>query len=250
MSTIFTDPKQETISKELLVNTLERKAYIRPHKLDPFWISRNFNLSKRNPIQWQLKRFFDLTGSIVALVLLSPVFLITALAIKLESKGPAIYKSKRTGLYGKDFYVYKFRSMRSDAEKMEDEIRRQFNEEDVIMYKMDNDPRITKVGNFIRKTSIDELPQLFNVIKGEMSLVGPRPRPTKDLKLYKDWHFLFFAALPGMTGMWQANGRSSIKDFDTVVKMEYDYITQWNLLLDFWLILKTVPAVLLSKNAG
>lgn len=215
-----------------------------------FWIARNFNLKQRRPIHWMVKRSFDIISSILGLLILAPIMIITAIAIKLESKGPIIYKNKRTGIWGKEFYLYKFRSMREDAERLEDSVRAQFNEADNVMYKMDNDPRITNVGKFIRKYSLDELPQLFNVIKGDMSVVGPRPRASKDLILYKNWHFVFFATLPGITGMWGANGRSSIKDFDTVVKMEYDYITNWNVWLDFHLIFKTIPAVLIGKNAG
>ena len=214
---------------------------------DPFWIARNFNLSKRKPFQWVFKRFFDIIATSAGLILISPLLLTISIIIKLESEGPVIYKNKRTGLYGREFDLYKFRSMRQDAEKDEDAVRKQNNEENAVMYKIDNDPRVTKFGKFIRKYSLDELPQLFNVLKGEMSLVGPRPRASKDLKFYKDWHYLFFGSIPGLTGMWQANGRSMIKDFDTVVRMEHQYLTNWNIWLDFHLLIKTVPVILFGK---
>lgn len=217
---------------------------------DFFWISRNFNLQKRKPAQWFFKRIFDIFSSLFGIFILAPIMIGVAIAIKLESKGPIIYKNKRTGIHGKQFYLYKFRSMKEDAEQFEDKIRAQFNEADSIMYKMDNDPRMTKVGKFIRKYSLDELPQFFNVLKGDMSIVGPRPRATRDLNLYKKWHYIFFGTLPGITGMWGANGRSAIKDFDTVVKMEYDYIVNWNIWLDFHLMLKTLPVVIFGKNTA
>jgi len=214
---------------------------------DPFWIARNFNLSKRKPFQWIFKRFFDIIATSVGLILITPLLLTISIIIKLESEGPVIYKNRRTGLYGREFDLYKFRSMRQDAEKDEDVVRKQNNEENAVMYKIDNDPRVTKFGKFIRKYSLDELPQLFNVLKGEMSLVGPRPRASRDLKFYKDWHYLFFGSIPGLTGMWQANGRSMIKDFDTVVRMEHQYLTNWNIWLDFHLLIKTVPVILFGK---
>lgn len=222
----------------------------KPCKTGSFWISRNFNLARRKPVQWLIKRTFDIVFSIMILILTSPLLLIIAIAIKLESEGPVIYKSRRTGLYGHEFYLYKFRSMAQDAEQNEDQVRKMNNEESSVMYKIDNDPRLTAIGGFLRKYSLDELPQLINIIKGDMSIVGPRPRASRDLKFYKNWHYLFFGTLPGLTGMWQANGRSLIKDFDTVVKMEYNYLCNWNLLLDFYLILKTIPVVIFGKNTA
>ncbi|OGI05389.1 MAG: hypothetical protein A2104_08440 [Candidatus Melainabacteria bacterium GWF2_32_7] len=237
-------------TNDSLLYKAEDKNIIRLQKADPFWIARNFNLQKRDAIQWTIKRAFDIVASTIGLIVASPVFLILSILIKFESRGPVFYKSKRTGLYGKEFYLYKFRSMKQDAELYEDKVREQFKEADSIMYKIEDDPRITSLGKFIRKYSLDELPQLFNVIKGEMSLVGPRARATRDLWLYKKWHYIFFATVPGITGMWQTNGRSNLKDFDKVVKLEYEYITSWNIILDFYLLLKTIPAVILGKGAA
>lgn len=215
-----------------------------------FWIARNFDLKKRKPVQWALKRISDVSVSLIGLIALIPVFIVIALVIKLESKGPVFYKNHRTGLHGREFYLYKFRSMYQNAESLEDEVRRQNNEEDNVMYKIENDPRITRVGKFLRKYSIDELPQLINVIKGEMSLVGPRARASRDLIYYKNWHYLFFATLPGITGMWQTSGRSSLKDFDKVVMLEYKYILNWSLFFDLYLALKTIPVVIFGKDTA
>lgn len=215
----------------------------------PFWIARNFNLQLRKPFQWLVKRLFDLTASILGVILISPLLLLTAIAIKLESRGPVLFKQERTGLYGKKFHIYKFRSMYQDAEKKLD-LLREYNETNGIMFKMKKDPRITKVGKIIRKYSLDELPQLFNVIRGEMSLVGPRPPLPSEVGMYDDWHYLRFATIPGLTGMWQVNGRAKIMDFNRVVKLDYHYVDNWNLMLDFYLILKTIPVVILAKGAA
>ena len=212
------------------------------------WIARSYNIQNKNAYQAYAKRFLDLMLCIPGIIFLSPLFFIISLIIKLESSGPVIYKQKRLGLNGKEFYMYKFRSMYNSAERHEDAIRSKFDIDDQIMFKLDNDPRITKVGKFIRKYSIDELPQLINVIKGEMSLVGPRPRQPKDLQQFEKWHYIFFAAIPGITGMWQTSGRSSIKDFDTVVALESDYIRNWNFLLDLKILFKTIPVVLSGNN--
>ncbi|MEI7474745.1 MAG: sugar transferase [bacterium] len=218
-------------------------------KCNPYWISRNFSLEKRKPIQSKIKTIFDFSATLAGLLAISPIILAVILAIKLESKGPILFKQKRIGRYGKEFYMYKFRSMHVDAEKMLEKLQEQ-NQTNNKMFKMFNDPRVTKVGKFIRKYSIDELPQLINVLKGEMSLVGFRPPLQREVDLYDDWHYLRFAAKPGLTGMWQVSGRSTIKEFDQVVKLEYDYVNQWNILLDFKLLLKTIPVVLFGKDAA
>lgn len=172
-----------------------------------------------------------------------PFLAIVAIAIKLESKGPALFKQKRVGRFGKEFYMYKFRSMDLNAEdRLKDLLK--YNETNEGMFKMADDPRVTKVGKFIRKYSIDELPQLINVIKGEMSLIGPRPCLSRELKSYKNWHYVRFATLPGLTGLWQVSGRSSIKDFDKAVSLDYQYINNWNIGLDISILFRTIPAVL------
>lgn len=216
---------------------------------DPFFIAKYFNLRKNKPFQWIIKRFIDIISSFIGIILTSPILLITAIAIKIESKGPIIFKQKRTGINGEEFVIYKFRSMRHYAEqKLESLIK--YNESDnITMFKITNDPRITNVGKFIRKYSIDELPQLFNVIVGNMSLVGPRPLPNK-LDGYMSWHYIRFATLPGITGMWQVSGRSDIKDFDNVVKLDAEYIYNWDLSKDMKILAKTVPVVLTAKTSA
>lgn len=204
---------------------------------------RETDLKREKPIQWFLKRVIDIFGSSVGIIVLSPLMAIVAILIKFESPGPIIYKQKRVGFKGRQFNMYKFRSMRQDADELLDQLLEK-NETNNGMFKMFNDPRVTKIGRFIRKYSIDELPQLFNVLKGDMSLVGPRPPIVRELKHYENWHYFRFSTLPGLTGIWQVSGRSRIKEFDTVVKMDYHYINNWNVLLDMKLILKTVPVVL------
>lgn len=201
------------------------------------------------PFQFFLKRFIDITGTCVGLILIFPILVAIAAAIKLESKGPVIFRQKRVGSGGREFYMYKFRSMYMDAEERLKEIQ-SLNQTNEYMFKMFDDPRVTKVGNFLRKYSLDELPQLINVLRGEMTLVGFRPPITDEVKKYKDWHYLRFSGLPGLTGPWQVNGRSSIKDFDIVVKLEYEYIKNWNILKDIIILLKTVPVVFLGKDAA
>jgi len=214
-----------------------------------FSLARNFNLKQRRPLQWYIKRIFDITSSIVGIMAIWPLLLMIVLAIKLESRGPILFKQERLGLYGKKFYMYKFRSMYQDAEQKL-ELLKEFNETNDKMFKMYNDPRITNVGKFIRKYSLDELPQLLNVIRGEMSLVGPRPPLQSEVDRYDKWHFLRFATLPGLTGMWQVSGRSGITDFDTVIKLDYEYINNWNFKLDLYLLLKTIPIVIMGKGAA
>lgn len=200
-------------------------------------------LPDEKPIQWFFKRLIDVSCSLMGLLALSPLLLGVAIAIALESKGAVIYKQKRVGYKGRLFEMYKFRSMRQDADAMLEQLLEK-NETNSGMFKLFNDPRVTGVGRFIRKYSIDELPQLFNVLKGDMSLVGPRPPIDRELKHYEQWHYLRFNTLPGLTGIWQVSGRSRIKEFDTVVKMDFRYIKEWNILLDLKLILKTFPVVL------
>ncbi|HSA07566.1 MAG TPA: exopolysaccharide biosynthesis polyprenyl glycosylphosphotransferase [Candidatus Gastranaerophilales bacterium] len=213
------------------------------------FLVRNFNLALEKPYQWMLKRIFDYCASFAGIILISPLLILTAILIKLDSQGPVFYKQKRAGLYGKEFEMYKFRSMKKNADKELDKLKSQ-NQTNELMFKMFNDPRITRIGKFIRKYSIDELPQLFNVLRGEMSLVGPRPPLPGEVQLYEKQHYLRFGAVPGLTGLWQVSGRSNVKNFNTVLEMDYTYIKNWNLFLDFKLLLKTVPVVLFAKNSA
>lgn len=216
-------------------------------KSDPYWISKNFSIAKQKPFQWKFKKTFDYTSALIGLVTICPLILIVAISIKLESKGPIFFRQERIGAYGKKFNMFKFRSMHIDAEDKFEQLKEK-NETNCKMFKMFNDPRVTGVGKFIRKFSIDELPQLINVLKGEMSLVGFRPPLEREVKLYESWHYLRFASTPGLTGMWQVSAKSKITDFNQVVELEYEYINSWNFLLDIKLLFKTIPVVLLGKN--
>ena len=184
----------------------------------------------------------DMLGALVGLLVMLIVMIFVAPAIKLESKGPLFFRQQRVGKNGRIFYIYKFRSMYVDAEERKKELMAQ-NEMNGLMFKMKDDPRITKVGKFIRKTSIDELPQFINVFFGEMSLVGTRPPTVDEFKQYKGHHKRRLSMKPGITGMWQAYGRNTVSDFEDVVKMDLDYIDHWSLALDVKILLKTIVTV-------
>ena len=189
-----------------------------------------------------IKRTFDIIGSLVGMVFMLIAMIIFGPLIKLESPGPIFFKQQRVGKNGRIFYIYKFRSMYIDAEKLKQELMAQ-NEMNGLMFKMEDDPRITKVGKFIRKTSIDELPQFINVLKGDMSLVGTRPPTVSEFNQYQGHHKIRLSMKPGITGMWQAYGRNTVKDFEDVVKMDLNYIDNWSLGLDMKILGKTVVTV-------
>jgi len=196
-----------------------------------------------------IKRLIDIVGSAVLLVLLSPVLLLAALLIKLTSPGPVMFIQKRLGLNKRHFGIYKFRTMVNDAEKRMKEIEH-LNEVSGPVFKIKNDPRITPIGKFLRKTSIDELPQLLNVLKGDMSLVGPRPLPIRDYEGFsEDWQRRRFSVRPGITCLWQIGGRSSIS-FERWMELDLQYIDKWSLWLDFEILVKTIPAVLKGSGAA
>ena len=195
-----------------------------------------------------VKRVLDFTVSLILLALLAPVFLVTAILIKLTSPGPVFFRQKRVGLSKRRFAIYKFRTMVTDAEKKQAEIEH-LNEVSGPVFKIKNDPRITPVGRFLRKTSIDELPQLFNVLRGEMSLVGPRPLPVRDYEGFdQDWQRRRFIVRPGITCLWQINGRSSIS-FERWMELDLEYVDKWSLWLDLKILIRTVPAVLKGSGA-
>jgi len=195
-----------------------------------------------------LKRFLDLVGGAVALVIFSPIFLFTALAIKLNDGGPILYKQIRVGENGKLFKIWKFRSMVMNADKIKDDIIGQNQHQDGVTFKMKDDPRITKPGKWIRKLSIDEFPQFVNVLKGDMSLVGPRPPVPREVALYGARHLRRLRAKPGITCLWQIGGRADI-DFEGQVRLDLEYIHSQSFWKDILILLKTVPAVLLGKGA-
>lgn len=196
-----------------------------------------------------MKRIIDIFGSLFGIILFSPIMLITAIAIKLESKGPVIFKQKRAGINGSTFMMYKFRSMCVDAEELKTKLQEQNEVKDGMMFKIKDDPRITKVGKFIRKTSIDELPQFFNVLIGNMSLVGTRPPTLDEVEKYKRTHWRRMSIKPGITGMWQVSGRSEITDFEEIVELDTIYIDKWSVRLDFKIMFKTVFSLLKRKGA-
>jgi exopolysaccharide biosynthesis polyprenyl glycosylphosphotransferase len=195
-----------------------------------------------------LKRCLDITGAIVGLIFAGLLFPFIAVAIKFESKGPLFFGQARVGENGRSFTCWKFRSMFVDAEEQKKELMSR-NEMQGAMFKMKDDPRVTKVGRFIRKTSIDEIPQFWNVLKGEMSLVGTRPPTPDEVATYENWHRKRICIKPGITGLWQVSGRSQIQDFDEVVRLDIRYIEEWSLWLDIKLLFKTIWVVLVSKGA-
>lgn len=195
-----------------------------------------------------IKRAIDIVGSIVGLIITFVVTIFLAIPLLIESPGPLLFKQKRVGKNGRYFYMYKFRSMYKDAEERKKELMEK-NEMNGLMFKMSDDPRITKVGKFIRKTSIDELPQFFNVLKGDMSLVGTRPPTVDEFKKYEGYHKRRLSMKPGITGMWQVSGRSDIDDFEEVVKLDLEYIDNWCLALDIKILLKTFGVIFKGSGA-
>jgi len=193
------------------------------------------------------KRIFDVVVSALTLIVLSPVLLAVAIAIRIESRGPVFFRQRRVGLNGRPFWLYKFRSMCQDAEKKL-ALLREHNEMDGPVFKMRADPRVTRVGRFLRKTSLDEFPQFWNVLRGEMSVVGPRPPLPSEVKLYKRWQRRRLSVKPGITCTWQVSGRNEI-DFTNWMRLDLHYIDHWSLWHDLKIVLLTIPAVLLGKGA-
>jgi exopolysaccharide biosynthesis polyprenyl glycosylphosphotransferase len=198
-------------------------------------------------IDFALKRGFDLVMSTAGLVILSPALLAIALAVRLSSRGPVIYRSVRPGMAGKPFHCFKFRTMREHADQVQDDLE-SLNEKSGALFKIRQDPRLTPIGGFLRRYSLDELPQLVNVVRGEMSLVGPRPLPMRDFERLEEWHKKRYLVLPGITGLWQVSGRSEL-DFDELVRLDFLYLERWSVLLDLQILLKTIPAVLSRRGA-
>ena len=195
-----------------------------------------------------LKRCLDIAGSLVGSVLAVIAIAMIAIPLKIESPGPLLFKQKRVGLNGRVFNIYKIRSMYADAEQRKKDLMAQ-NEMNGLMFKMENDPRITKVGRFIRKTSLDELPQFFNVLMGDMSLVGTRPPTLDEYEHYESHHKRRLSMKPGITGLWQVSGRSNIEDFEEVVRLDVQYIDEWSFWLDIQLLLRTVAVVFMRRGA-
>lgn len=198
--------------------------------------------------QLLLKRGLDLIGSIIGCLVLVILTIVFTPLIKLESPGPVFFSQKRVGRNGRIFKMYKFRSMYADAEQRKEELMDK-NEMNGLMFKMENDPRITKVGRFLRRTSLDEFPQFINILKGDMSLVGTRPPTLDEFKHYSPYHKKRLSFRPGLTGMWQVSGRSDITDFEEIVRLDIEYIDNWSFMLDVKILCKTVLAVFKENGA-
>ena len=196
---------------------------------------------------WAVKRGFDLGVSGLLLVIGAPLWLIVAGAIKLDSRGPILFVDRRVGVGEQEFGMLKFRTMVEDAAELQNRLETA-NEASGALFKIRDDPRVTRVGRVLRRFSIDELPQLLNVLRGQMSLVGPRPLPLRDYRLLEDWHRARYLVLPGMTGLWQISGRSGL-DFDDLVRLDFTYLENWSVWLDVTILAKTIPAVVSQRGA-
>jgi exopolysaccharide biosynthesis polyprenyl glycosylphosphotransferase len=198
-------------------------------------------------VDYAVKRSFDLVVASVGLLLISPLMISIAVAVKLSSRGPVIYRSIRPGIGCRPFACFKFRTMREHAEQIQAELE-PLNEQSGALFKIRRDPRLTGVGRLLRRFSLDELPQLVNVLRGEMSLVGPRPLPMRDFERLEEWHKKRYLVLPGITGLWQVAGRAEL-DFDELVRLDFLYLEQWSMGVDMVVLLKTIPAVLTRRGA-
>lgn len=204
--------------------------------------------NKKDKLYEGIKRSMDVVGALCGLIVLMPLYIVIAILIKIDSKGPVIFSQERVGMDGRRFKMYKFRSMVINAEELKERLKEQ-NERKGPMFKIKEDPRVTKIGKFIRKTSIDELPQLINVLKGEMSIVGPRPSLPKEVMQFEDWMMERLEVKPGLTCYWQVQGRDDI-GFKEWMKLDIKYVRERNLVLDIKLILKTFTVLLGDKNAS
>jgi exopolysaccharide biosynthesis polyprenyl glycosylphosphotransferase len=199
--------------------------------------------------EYIFKRCLDFVSAFIGLIVLSPVFIAIAIAIKTSSKGSVFYTQDRIGLQGQSFRMWKFRSMFMDAERRQAELEHLNKSSDGVMFKIERDPRIIPMGHFLRCTSLDELPQLFNVLLGQMSLVGPRPLPVRDVTRFTNWHHTRHLVMPGITGLWQISGRSDLDTIDDVAKLDLFYIDRWSLNFDLEILIETVRLVLFGKGA-
>ena len=210
-------------------------------------LNREQNLPETHPsIRSKIKRAIDILGGIVGLIITAALFIPIVAAIKVDSPGPIFFQQTRCGWLGQEFKIWKFRSMCADAESRKSEVK---NEASGAIFKNENDPRVTAVGRFLRRTSLDELPQFWNVVRGEMSLVGTRPPTPNEVDTYEVPEWQRLDVKPGMTGEWQVNGRSQVKDFEDVIKLDLRYQQNWSLVYDLKLIIKTI-LILFNKNSG
>ncbi len=196
---------------------------------------------------WIIKRTFDIVVSLFVVVIGLPLWIAIAIAIKLSSRGPVFFHDRRVGLNEREFEMIKFRTMRAGASELQTELE-PANEAEGALFKVRDDPRVTRVGAFLRRFSLDEVPQVLNVLRGEMSLVGPRPLPLRDYRLLEPWHRKRYLVLPGMTGLWQIAGRSDLS-FDDLVRLDFYYLENWSIWLDISILLRTIPAVIAGRGA-
>ncbi len=237
------------VTCRVVIDTFKRRkafSYISSIGTYPVY---TFHTVTMNSFERLIKRLFDIVFSLIAIIITSPIMILTAIAIKIDSTGPVFFKQVRVGKNGRHFKIWKFRSMHQNAESMRSQLEELNEVEDGMMFKIKDDPRITRVGKFIRKTSIDELPQFFNVFAGSMSVVGTRPPTRDEVEKYTASQWRRISIKPGITGMWQVNGRSSVTDFNEVVELDKKYIDEWNLWLDIKIILKTVVEVFAHRNS-
>jgi exopolysaccharide biosynthesis polyprenyl glycosylphosphotransferase len=198
-------------------------------------------------VDWAMKRAFDVVASLIVLVIGLPFWLAIAAAVKLTSRGPVFYTDRRVGVGEQEFGMLKFRTMYAGAEEQQAELEAA-NEAPGALFKIRDDPRVTRVGRFLRRFSLDEIPNVVNVLRGEMSLVGPRPLPTRDYQLLEEWHLKRYLVLPGMTGLWQISGRSNLS-FDDLVRLDFYYLDNWSIWLDITILARTIPAVVSQRGA-
>jgi exopolysaccharide biosynthesis polyprenyl glycosylphosphotransferase len=223
-------------------------APARPARRSLFLVAAEIDVQPRTRLSRGAKRTMDVIGSALGLLVLAPVFLLVALAVRLSSRGPAFFVQDRCGLGGKPFRFYKFRTMCADAETRKAQLAH-LNEVDGPAFKLARDPRVTRLGSLLRRTSLDELPQLWNVLKGDMSLVGPRPPTREEVERYNVRHAQRLSVVPGITGLWQVSGRSQISDFERWIDLDLHYIRSWSLWLDLRILARTVLVVLLTRGA-
>jgi exopolysaccharide biosynthesis polyprenyl glycosylphosphotransferase len=196
-----------------------------------------------------IKRCFDFCFAAAFILLMSPIYLCITLLIRLDSPGSIFYQQTRIGLHGQPFKVWKFRTMVENADELQKKLEASNEMQDGVLFKMKDDPRITRIGKFLRRYSLDELPQMFNVLFGEMSLVGPRPLPLRDVEKFSEHHFIREEILPGVTGLWQVSGRSDITDFEKVIRLDITYMENWSLWLDLQILLQTIKVVFAKEGA-
>lgn len=200
-------------------------------------------------LDYRVKRIIDVITASLGLIGLAPLLVGIAIAIKFTSPGPVFYRQERVGLHGTIFQMWKFRTMVINAEQLQANLEAQNESQDGVLFKIKHDPRRTKLGTFLRRTSLDELPQLINIVCGQMSLVGPRPLPIRDVERFNSWHHIRHQVLPGISGLWQISGRSHLDDFDQAARLDLYYIDNWSLNLDFEILVETFRIVLFANGA-